>query len=284
MNWERAKTLLIILFFAVAIYLTAVIAVTEYKTRVISDETVESITLLLETNNIKIKDGAIPETSVTADVINIENAFSDNLALTECVLGAGYSEYTDGVYKSGENTVSFDDGRFYIKYSPATDISNINKDNCAKIINSLLKETGFSGNNFKIKSYEEANGEINIKIRRTYNDIEINGVYIDFTFKEGFAYFSGVWTSGNVTETGDVADAGIVSVIAEFTGISPKPEGETVEKIDFVYYVNTADITHKYKSFQAIPAVAVVTDKATYYFDARREFLASSGYLGKTNN
>ena len=157
MNWSRAKTILIFMFLATAIFQSFVLYNSERKTKNISPEIITACTELLDKNQISVKTEIIPKRNYSLPYIEADNAISDYQEFAKLVLGQDAKKTEENTYSSPSGTVTFSGNSFNII---ASGLPTAIKNELSAVSKSkeLLDSLGFDLNSAKETVKKNANG------------------------------------------------------------------------------------------------------------------------------
>ena len=112
MNWSRAKTILIFMFLATALFQSYVLYTSESKTKNISPEIIDSCVELLAKNQIEVKSDIIPKNNYSVSSADADNAVEDYLEFAKLILGTDTKKTAENTFSSSLGTVSFSGNMF----------------------------------------------------------------------------------------------------------------------------------------------------------------------------
>lgn len=91
MNWGRAKTILIILFLVIDVFLFALLSYVQNDVSFIKHKTIEETVSVLKSHNINVKEEQIPSERNKYVNVKIQNLLSDPKYMAERFIGETYS-------------------------------------------------------------------------------------------------------------------------------------------------------------------------------------------------
>ena len=284
MNWEKAETILIILFVFVNIFLICTLVITNVSNSYVKQDIIDSTVLLLEQNNIHINKSIIPKSIQSIPVLDVESAFSGRSQLADMVFGQNGYTQNDSTFSSEKGTLTFDRGIFTLTFFPKTNTTEITQKNALHIGEQLLQEIGFHTNNAILKGYYEENNQIFFHLVEQYYDLEFVTPTLQFELsrEDSSVTIRGGWLGEKIIESKSNTTASAPSILADFLSNPDKgTQPITISEVKLMFYINSTDQGSDYKRFQAVPAYAITTDEArTYYYDARSGISAETKYLG----
>ena len=112
MNWSRAKTILIFMFLATAIFQSYVLYTSESKTKNISPEIIDSCIELLEMNQIDVEADIIPKYNYSVSSADADNAIVEYQEFAQLILGTDTKKAEENTFSSPLVTVSFSGNMF----------------------------------------------------------------------------------------------------------------------------------------------------------------------------
>lgn len=113
MNWSRAKTILIFMFLATALFQSYMLYTSEKKANDISPEIIESTVEILSSNGISLNPEIIPKHKRNLPSYNADNAISDNEEFSHFFLGESYTKTNENKYSSKNGTLEISGNSFY---------------------------------------------------------------------------------------------------------------------------------------------------------------------------
>lgn len=140
MNWSRAKTILIFLFLATAIFQLTVLFSSDKKANKVSPDVISATVEILAKNNISINEKIIPNRNYSLPLISADNAIIDYTEFAESVLGEDIIPKENNEFSSSLGSIRFYSNRF--NYTPS-DTDTIKADNILKSCTEFLTNLGF---------------------------------------------------------------------------------------------------------------------------------------------
>ena len=277
MNWGRAKTILIVLFLIVDLFLFVVLMRTKASVSHIAKETVEQTVAFALENGIQISAEQIPQKRINNQSILLHNFFAQPEKGAKKMLGedARVTETDPAnyhfVYESPKGTVSVSSlGFYYTKTQEASSEGNEKADQ-REIIRQVyhaLYRMGIPAESVELISPGEENGLYTFEAIPRYEGEKIFGVSMHIvTDGKDIIRMSGNWFSGVEEEPQEGTLLDITAVVA---GLSFQ-EGKkpmTVQSVGSAYYV--ADEYVNSREISAVPVYTIQDDKDNIHiFDAR---------------
>lgn len=161
MNWSKIKTVLIILFSLINVFLIIWNVSLKQESRVVNEKTIEYAENLLEERGISMPEGMIDEEIPEIHPVMVKNVMAREAEFLGDILGEKYNKH-DNVFDNGKRSVKLEGNHFEIEESVRLD----NGDDAKKWLTSMgldMKDT--------IKS--EAKGEV--EFASVYKGKEIFG-------------------------------------------------------------------------------------------------------------
>ena len=259
MEWSRAKTILIIFFVFVNIFLFV-----KFFSNVADSndniEMIDGVVKILNDNNISIDKSIIPEEDYNFEQFTVTNAVKSSSESLKLVFSEAKNLKNDG-----------DD--FYYEYT-SDKLSNLSEKKVLSFVKSELKgKSILTDADYKIYSSQNADGSYTVKYNPSYEGKDIVDVRLEFNLNnEGLVKVSGYnWLVDTVEGTKNVVTASpVTEVLLNFA------DDDEVKKIlpvkitgvDLKYYVGSRD--GEISTVTALPVWRVSTDKNRYfYFDIR---------------
>jgi hypothetical protein len=188
MDWKRAKSILIFVFFVLNLILAAVLY-ENFNVKEISEQTISNTQKILEQNDVHIE-CPIP-TYVGKDyILQHEDQVIDKEKIASVLLGENYSETDENVFISGTRQLIFDND-FGFEYSDANGELKVYTDNKNGIdiyIKELSKKLDIPYHEFKQDGYYPPNVRsakgVRIVYKGVYKDYDVFDNYIDVEIKD----------------------------------------------------------------------------------------------------
>jgi len=158
MNWNRAKTILIIMFFLTAIFQSSVLFTSEKKAKHISPEIITSAAELLNKNQIKIDTAIIPDVNYSLPAADADNAINDYKTFSELILGDNISKISDTEFSSDSGTVTFSHNNFEFTSKNKGSSPDSNQASAERKMNNFLRSLGFDLGNMTKETRKISSG------------------------------------------------------------------------------------------------------------------------------
>ncbi len=114
MNWSKIKTVLIIMFSLINIFLIIWNIASEQESRVVNEKAIEYAENLLAERGIAIPDGMIDEEIPDIRPVMVENAMADEAKFLGDILGEKYEKH-ENVFRNENRSVKLDGNYFEIE-------------------------------------------------------------------------------------------------------------------------------------------------------------------------
>lgn len=266
MNWGRAKTILIILFLAIDIFLLCMLAIVDNDAGYIEKKTVDETVSVLNSHDIKISKETIPLKRTEKKIVSLENVISEPQKAAQRFLGENYeamqSEHSEFFYKSGDTSLYITGNGVCVEVARDKDVAQSYED----VKNGLwrdLKKFGYREENIGFKDAYVKDGVCYIAAYQTFEDVKIGGTeMIIEADKSGILKLEGRCFSVTGAEnTGE----NMVDVTSALINMIYRPEyfGMTVKDIEIMYYIDSEYIDGS--AFSASPVYVVRDTKNREY-------------------
>ena len=262
MNWYRAKTILIILFICVNIFLGTIIIIDRHARNAELENTLSKI---LTANNIELDIAKIPVIKSNISVpefLNISSTDKLIAALMSSPVKSGDNTYTDGTKKMVilNNTISYTDS------APNQPLKNINMNNAVSKLRPVLKKLNVDKLVFPT-NMSESNGVYQVDFGYTINKHTLFNNSLSFSVsKNGIHKIEG---SINIPNTQNGYSYDLVNIETILLNFIKNNKSDTTIKlsaIKFGYYFRPYE---EAISTQAIPVYQISAGGTTYLYDAR---------------
>ncbi len=284
MNFSRAKTILIIIFIFVNIFLLVIHNLFyQNETAVNKDKTIE----ILLNNGIKIKND-IKNFPDTLFGVEIENLSANEEKLASLFLGKNYTTEKTHTYKNEKETLSISDLAIEYKVSEPKekgykDITILNAGN--KILKTLNKK-GLDKSVMEASNISESsNNSFFVTLSYNYKGIPVfnNNLYATAS-KEGLKTVKGTVISFKELKNTEYDITPATNILLELplnSDLKSEFKEPIVTDIRLGYYLPLGKTE---ASIYAIPAYEIeINDKKIYYYDARVNINADAVLLGSRN-
>lgn len=148
MYWSKVKTILIVLFAGINIFLLVNMIISLNQSIVISNQTINNTVEVLQKNDIIIDDQIIPRRTQNVSFLVIENAIQDTQKFVSGVLDKPYQKQTQEdrlIYTHQTKTLILENASDFIYMDTAAhvEIGDIRKQRIERYVRLLLEDLGF---------------------------------------------------------------------------------------------------------------------------------------------
>ena len=277
MNWERAKTVLIIFFLIINICFASILVYMRYSDETLSEDTVKTTVTLLAQHGITIKDSnIIPKQKMKNQNYSLTTLmFSDNKLLKKW-LGVGYQLSSEDssayrfVYQNAnkklildKTNIEFVNNKKIVLLTPKSD-----KD-IEEFLISKLKELNFNKKEYYFSKIWFENGLYHGIISPLADNTKILGIELNISAdKEEIISVKGNYFTQNGEEKFDENSLlDTTAILANMVYLPEKPDSE-IKEISYAGYVS--DVYVENKEVTAVPVYVIeFTDGQKFYYDAR---------------
>ena len=274
MNWGRAKTILIIMFLTVDIFLLCVLLQTRSDYEQLPKETVEKTVQILQDKGIKIQTETVPRQRTKNQNIVLKNYFSNPAQAAELMLGICEVKLSDDenheyLFENEEATLKVKDTFFTYTSKKKVMPYGSGEKTDTKIVQENLKKLGFKANEFTVLQEQNASGLFEGRIIPLYNGKKICGISMNVKAdKEGILSLEGHWFSSAEAES--YGNEPLLDITAVLVNVIYRNDQwpKSVEAIESCFY--TSGDYLESREISATP-IYVITDQSGHqkYFDAR---------------
>ncbi|MCX7715283.1 MAG: two-component system regulatory protein YycI [Clostridia bacterium] len=273
MNWYRAKTILIVFFLIMNIFLLSNIIYSANKASFVTPEIINSTIEVLAKNDITIDYATIPSKKTNIYYEEADNIIADNDDFAEKILG-NYTKIDNGMFYGDTGTLTIDGDFFrFTAYSPlySDELSDINESNSSEKAINIMKRYGFDINKIYTKAETIDNAYI-VTIIKKLNDKPLFSSQIRVSLsKDGLQGFDGTWFNETKTKLlkNKISLKNITGVLVDFILNQDRPKTPvSITQINLGYYAGESSVYHK--SVVLIPVWEItLNDGSHYYLDAR---------------
>ncbi|MBZ4647318.1 MAG: hypothetical protein JG777_2807 [Clostridia bacterium] len=272
MYWSRVKTILIILFLCINIFLLVSMMVSVNRTITISSETVEDTVQVLKKNNIEIEKNIIPTKMHNLPLLEMVNPEQDPKALAAKILGDGFKQQGDK-YTLDKKTLAIRGCEFsYSDEAPSQTINDLNEltaENYAK------KELEKFGAHLKYavtaKVQRQGDEKYSVTFYQEFSGREIFENYITVILTpQGLISMEGYWLIPKKFTTEKLPIRHVTGILIDFLRNDERPKDRKLTVTDISLGYHRVDPKNSYiKETTAIPAWRITTDDGqVYYYEA----------------
>ena len=272
MQWNKAKTILILFFLAVNIFLAAFLIVSVKTSDALTPEIISATVSTLENNNIYINTDIIKSGPKTMLMTELENVMQNNDDFAKRLLGEDASEIDENTYTNGSKTLIVNADSFTFTDTMPNASINITDGNVkAKAVDELAK-IGIKATQNNVYEVINAGNVYKLKLMDALKDYPVYSSVIELHISSnGIQYLSGCWFNHNTDFNANKAKTkNIAGVLIDFISDGERnKDGQTVIKdLSAGYYIeDTNSIFHR--SATAVPVWKITCEDAVYYVDAR---------------
>ncbi len=277
MNWGRAKTILIMLFLCVDIFLAIVLMQTRANVSTLSEETVAATVHVLEKHNISLDASAIPEKRVANRNVIMRNHFDDPVAVAKKMLDEFTVQKADEAkvdyqFESEEAFLKVSEARFYYsklkKREPYKTGNEPSPDSMAgKVLNELSK-LGFDKKEMVITNARFENGIYHCYVLPTYDEASIYGIKMQVTAdRQELLHIEGSWFSPEGTDRYD--SESLLDITSVLTAMVYRDDfrGMNIKGLEAAFYAGGDYLQSR--EIEAVPVYVVTTESGRIFFDGR---------------
>lgn len=278
MNWSRVKSLLILLFTLINIFLLTLFIVNEHRITVKRQETVEKAVAVLAYNDIYISQETVPAPCALDGRLRMLNLAADPRALAHGFLGENYQEQSESgkyVFVNGSACLTVED--YHLLYSNSIqDNRDVSQKRVRYLTRCVMEQLGVKGEHFVIAQVEINGNNSRVKVKPRYKKLSVRGTFLTLAFRgESLIECSGSFlTPVNVHEQKTDSMLEPSAVLMDLIANADIQRGCTILRMEQCYYLRPEELSAKRTE---ATAVYVITDNRNrdYIYDAR-----SGEYLG----
>ncbi len=225
MEWGRIKTIFIIIFAIVNVFLLSVYLKSQYKSDDIDSSLISDTVKVLAENNIKIDEKIIPKTIETVKIFTIENSYSDATTMLESIREIAKNNDVD--WFNEHIAKATNDTNFSCDIKKSSTI--IDDENQLEYVRDKLEDIGILTSG----KYVTVKGEGWESYYLAYNDTVIFDSYIKIKEEKGkvVKIFGKNWLGNKITE-GSITKT--ISPIEVLLDISSRYDGKKEIKIESI--------------------------------------------------
>ncbi len=268
MNWYRAKTILIVFFVCMNVFLLVNLIYSTNKASVVTPEIINSTIEILKKNDIEIPPELIPVKTVSMPSVEMKNVFANKDIFAETFCGNDVTEKENDTYAGSGGTVRFEGDKFTfmpVSMKNRTDGSDVRE--CTEM---LLADFGINVSFAECIEHSE-NGNIVLKFKNSINKYKIFDSYINVQINQSgdVLCIDGVWFGEQSNSGRNIPLKSVTGVLIDFILQPQRPTGKNViEKLELGYTASDADVYHE--TTVLIPVWQItLSDGKVYCIDTR---------------
>lgn len=268
MNWYRAKTILIVFFVCMNVFLLVNLIYTTNKANIVTPEVIASTVEVLKKNNIHIEADIIPQKTISLNSFEMRNIFSDKENFAKVFCGFDASSVEENIYKGTNGTMVFANDRF--TFTPISVKNNTNGKDICDSVKILLSEFGIDVSGAECIEYSE-NANTVVHFKNMIDGCKIFDSYIKVVVdeKSDIVCIDGVWFEKVSKSNTRLTLKSVTGVLVDFILNPERTSGENViEKLELGYVASDDGIYHE--STVLIPVWQItLSDGSSYCMDTR---------------
>lgn len=277
MNWGRAKTILIVLFLALDVFLLVILIQTRLLSLQISEDTVTKTAQVMQAHGIHIAPEQISVRREANRNVILKNHFETPPRAARQLLGRqpdtllSDSENHEYRFENREATLHINGTTFTyaVKRQTAPVAEGTAEEMAAEGILRELEAMGFEKDSLAMVSLSEAEGLYSCEVVPVYKKARIYGVVMHITAdREGILAIAGNWFRPIAAEQQE--DERLLDVTTVLVNLIHMPElqGLRVEQLESGFLVFDEYLSSR--EIAALPVYILTAAEGTrYYFDAR---------------
>ncbi len=277
MYWSKVKTILIIVFFFINIFLLLSMLVTVNKSIVISPETLEATVSILQRNNIKIDSSIIPTKIQNMHSLELINALQDTDAVAGKVFSDDFQTRKNGdrvEYIKGTKTLEFVGCKFsYTDTMPSSNIDNYDVETAEKYVQRFLEKLNIDLQYLRLsRAFKEEDGGIILTFYQEYSKkIIFDSEIVASVTPAGIKSIKGYGLVPKKFTLDKYPGRHVTSILIDFISnpTIQKDKVITIKEITHGYYIPSDKNVIGLKETRAVPKWRITTDLGDqFYYDA----------------
>ncbi len=281
MQWSRIKTILIVIFLIVNIYLLVNYLNTSQNGVSVTPSAVDDAVSILEENSIKIDKRIIPTTAPEIRVFDVTNLYATKEDIAEAFLGAGYFKNEQSIFSKDNKTLWVNGSNFDLIVTQDNlpvipSLKGLSDDNCRKYAMDIIKKLNLGEQYIEITSSTVENGVRIMRFRRIFDEKIVVDTSLSISITEsGVCKIEGRnWLGDTIKEGQFISTRTAVEALVKFATNPNIDRTNQIEitNIDECYYLG--DRESESKTITAIPVWRITTkDNGIFLYDARNTTL-----------
>ena len=272
MNWAKSKTILIIVFLLLNVFLFLTYS-SILKSK--SETDVKQLTQVLEKHNMNLAQNALKKTPVKLHSVELLNLAGDNKSCAENFLKDGYTTVNEREFKKGSQTLLINRSEVEYIDSDPQDFSyqDISEERAEKKVSKELTRLGIPEDTLQcVRRFHNSSDHLVLVYNLKYGDFSVfNSAVQVIVCQTGITSIKGVLLAVNETNPLDMQYEILNSqnILLELLS-NPELNDQTPQEIlevNLGYYIPKNDFV---MSADAIPAYQIMLGNGkVYYYDAR---------------
>ena len=272
MNWAKAKTILIIVFLLLNVFLFLTYS-SILKSK--SETDVKQLTQVLEKHNMNLAQNALKKTPVKLHSVELLNLAGDNKSCAENFLKDGYTTVNKREFKKGSQTLLINRSEVEYIDSDPQDFSyqDISEERAEKKVSKELTRLGIPEDTLQcVRRFRNSSDHLVLVYNLKYGDFSVfNSAVQVIVCQTGITSIKGVLLAVNETNPLDMQyeilnSQNILLELLSNPELNDQIPQEILE-VNLGYYIPKNDFV---MSADAIPAYQIVLGNGKiYYYDAR---------------
>lgn len=266
MNFGRAKTILIVLFAIVNMFLAGYIFVTSNDILTPDSKTISNAVNILNKRNVFLKNNVKLSASENINYLNLKGITSDEKILASKLLGPFTIKNSKYISDSGDLKIT--NGEFLLNIKDNHTFKEFSEKAVSKYAVKFLKEHEMDVSDLKVFDVVNENGNYKVTLRHYFFDKPLFNVKTDVYISGGGVYRieGSIFTLDSLSESKKYTNNPI-NVLLSYSAERQSNEKIEIAQINAGYY--TENKPNDFKSISALPCYEIVlTDGSRLYFDA----------------
>lgn len=249
MNWNKAKTILIIFFICTNLFLLATILISTSKTSIVTDDIINLTTVILKNNRIEIDPAIIPRKTQAVAMIEAKNFIDSYDTFSKKTAGEDAKMLQTNVYEGENGTITFSGDKFdFIPKSPLyTDLTQrLTASNAQQVALTILKKYGFEDNNLIFDTAEQ-NSEYTVTVTKQKDNLHYFNSELKVKLSmAGVKEISGSWFFEKNILRDKFVLKNVTGVLIDYISVANRPTtDEKITSIELGYSILEEGIHHK---------------------------------------
>ena len=265
MNFGRVKTLLILLFLIVNLFLIGYIFVTSNDITAPDRKTTKTTVEILKNRNITLNEKINLASAEKINNINLEAVTMDEKSFASKLLGEFKAKGNN--YKNDFGDLTITNGHFVWNVKESHNFSEFNEKQVKKYAVQFLNKHEFDTSLLKITDVSLINGNYQVTFSHFFFDKELFNIKTKVYISGGGVYKIEGNIFSLVSLSGSEQTCNPINTLLNYSATKNIKEKEEIIEINSGYY--TESNPEKYKSLSAQPCFEIVfADGKKLYFDA----------------
>lgn len=281
MDWSKAKTILIVIFLILNIFLIINIAGKESRVTVISQKDILEIQTILKNNGILLE-ASLPNEIKPKALLKVEDIVYDENNMVNKFIGENSVKSTNEnstVYIKDSKMLEINKNKsiIFTDSNPKDTLTDISKSNVKKYFEGYLRNRGINLKNVELASFSQTNEGYKVKFVQVFDNNPIFVSYFDVNLTNaGITKLSGRWINpiGFIEASKDIKSPTEILLMFAKDISNANTNNTVIKSMSLGYYSPIESL--KNATISIAPVWEIQTNDKVYYYNAYEGYLEDS--------